>query len=55
MYSELTGVDITSLQEESQNSKMAAALGANKSGGPVNVDTRESVPVSYEESISELW
>lgn len=33
MYSELTGVDVSSLAEESQNSKMAAALGANKNSG----------------------
>lgn len=56
MYSELTGVDITSLAEESQNSKMAAALGAGKSGwAQVDGNPRESIPVSYEESTNELW
>lgn len=56
MYSELTGVDVSSLAEESQNSKMAAALGANKnSGWYIDGNPRESIPVSYEESISELW
>ena len=56
MYSELTGIDITSLAEESQNNKMAAALGAGKSSGAqVNADNRESINVSYEESTNELW
>lgn len=55
-YSELTGIDITSLAEESQNSKMAAALGAGKSGwAQVDGNPRESIPVSYEESTNNLW
>ncbi len=56
MYAELTGIDITSLAEESQNSKMAAALGAGKSSGSqIDGNPRESIPVSYEESTNDLW
>ena len=56
MYSELTGIDVASLAEESQNSKMTAALGAGKgSSWSIDVQNRESIPVSYEQSTSDLW
>lgn len=56
-YSQVTGVDLSSLLESHQNDKAMAALGAGGSnaGGQVNVREREVVPVAYEDSISNLW
>ena len=56
MYSEVTWVDIASIMEESQNSKMSAVLGGGSRGGSEISATRDdSNPTSYDDSISKLW